>query len=255
MRATRVYQRTFGSWIALAFMLAMVPEAARAEGFLDIYFGAGFPQDNEVDVDTDDPALNSATASPDGATFRAAYPESRDFEWETSPSMGIRGGYWFEFDELGPSFLGIGLDLSYYRAFEDTDFAEINVWATPMTPLLMLRLPLGYSEDFPGGRVQPYVAVGPGFTLSAASADLSNLGIGMDDFEDVSFDVGLDARGGLAVQLSQGFALFGEYRYTYLEPHFDDTVDDFGGTGFETDVDIDPELATHHIVFGASFRF
>jgi outer membrane protein with beta-barrel domain len=256
MRSTRIFQRTPGSWILLAIVVATAPAAARAEGFLDIYLGAAFPQDNKVDVDTDDAVLNGGAIGTDGETFRAAYPTNRDFDWETSPSMGIRGGYWFEFEEIGPSFLGAALDLSYYRAFEDTDFAEINVWLTPMTPLLMLRLPLGYSEEFPGGRVQPYAAVGPGFTIAAASADLSNLGIGMDDFEDVSFDVGLDARAGLAIQLSRSFALFGEYRYTYLKPNFDDTVDDFaGGPDFETEVDIDPTLQTHHIVFGASFRF
>jgi opacity protein-like surface antigen len=254
MMGAHVFQRTVGSWLLLA-LVAMVPAAARAEGFFDLYLGAAFPQDNPVDVHTDDPVLNAGAPATDGEVFRAAYPTGRDFNWETSPSVGLRGGYWFEFADEFPSFLGVALDLSYYGAFEDTDFAEINVWATPITPLLMLRLPLGYSEEFPGGRVQPYAAVGPGFTLSAASADLSNLGIGMDDFEDVSFDVGLDARAGLAVQLSHSFALFSEYRYTYLKPHFEDTVDDAGGTGFETSVDIKPKLQTHHLVFGASFRF
>ena len=253
MRGAHVFRRTLGSWLLLT-IVAMAPAIARAEGFFDIYLGAAFPQDNPVDVHTDDPLLNSDTASPDGAVFRSAYPTNRDFNWETSPSVGLRGGYWFEWEDF-PSFLGLGLDLSYYRAFEDTDFAEINVWATPITPLLMLRVPLGYSEDYPGGRVQPYAAVGPGFTLTAARADLSNLGIGLHDFKDATFDVGLDARAGLAVQVSHGFALFGEYRYTYLKPHFDDTVDDAGGTGFETDVDIEPKLQTHHLVFGASFRF
>jgi hypothetical protein len=57
--------------------------------------------------------------------------------------------------------------------------------------------------------------------------------------------------------ITPGFGLFGEYRYTYVEPEFEDEVDafdnDFGF--FETDIDIDPEIETHHIVFGASFRF
>jgi opacity protein-like surface antigen len=241
-------------WLVLA-VLAFAPARARAEGFLDVYAGAAFPQKNDVDVHTDDPVLNSGAPGTDGAIFRTAYPVNQNFDWETSPSLGIRGGYWFEFSEFTPSFLGLALDMSYYRAFEDTDFAEINIWATPMTPLLMLRLPLGYSEDYPGGRVQPYAAVGPGFTITAATADLSNLGIGMDDFEDVSFDVGFDARAGLAVQISHSFALFGEYRYTYLKPDFEDTVDDFGSPKFETEVDIDPTLQVHHVVFGARFTF
>lgn len=254
MRGTHVFQRSFGSWIVLAWMLAMAPAAAVAEGFFDIYVGAAFPEDSRVKVETDDPGLNSS-GTPDGAVFRAAYPQGGDYNWETSPSVGLRGGYWFEFEEIPPSFFGLGLDLSYYRAFEDTDFAEVNVWATPITPLLMLRLPLGYSERFPGGRVQPYAAVGPGFTLTAATADMSNLGVGLDDFEDATFDVGLDARAGLAIQLARSFAIFGEYKYTYLKPHFEDSVDDLAAADFDTEVDIKPKLKTHHIVFGVSFRF
>jgi hypothetical protein len=250
----RSMRRHAGVWLVLA-AFAVAPARARAEGFFDFYLGAAFPQDDEVDVDTDDAVLNAGVPGTDGEVFRNAYPKNRNFDWETSPSAGIRGGYWFEFQEFTPSFIGVGLDLSYYRVFEDTDFGEINIWATPMTPLLMLRLPLGYSEDYPGGRVQPYVAVGPGFTFTAAEADLSNLGIGLDDFEDATFAVGFDGRAGLAVQLGRHFALFGEYRYTYLEPEFDDTVDDFRSAKFETEIDIDPKIAAHHIVFGASFRF
>jgi len=247
-------------WVALAVLFAWVPAPAHAEGFFDLYFGAAFPQDDDVDIHSDDFLINT------DPSFEAAYgcqeppcpagTPSRSFEWETSPSLGFRGGYWFEFDDFAPSFLGIGLDLSYYRAFEEDEFGSLDVWATPITPLLMLRIPLGYSEDYPGGRVQPYVAVGPGFTLTAARADLSELGIGLDDFEDATFDVGADARAGLAIPLGHSFALFGEYRYTYLEPHFEDTVDDaLGGPDFEAEFDVEPELSTHHIVFGLSFRF
>ena len=64
---------------------------------------------------------------------------SGDVDWEASPSLGLRGGYWF--GEYGPSFIGVGLDLSYYQAVEDSNFAELEVAATPMTPLLMLRAP------------------------------------------------------------------------------------------------------------------
>src|SRR5258705_8927039 len=149
-------------WVALAIWVAWAPAPARAEGFFDLYFGAAFPQDSHVSARSDDPFWNAPrTDTPPGVQYTS------DVEWETSPSVGLRGGYWFEFEEFLPSFLGIGLDLSYYRAFEDHNFAPLDVWAMPMTPLLMLRLPLGYSGRFPGGRVQPYVAAGPGFTLSA----------------------------------------------------------------------------------------
>ena len=234
-------------WLALGALLA-APVAARAEGFFDLYLGVGFPQNSDIDTDADDPIVEADIAYTD------------DVDWDTTESFGMRGGYWFEFEEIGPSFLGIGLDLSFYRAFEDSNFAELEVWATPLTPLLMLRAPLGYSENFPGGRVQPYIAVGPGFTLAFAEADLSEIppsqDIAFEDFDAVGFGVGFDGRAGLAIQLSRHFALFGEYRYTYVEPHFEDEIDVASAPfSFETDVEIEPDLETHHVVFGASFRF
>lgn len=237
--------RSIGLMTALATALAAAPAPAAAEGFFDLYAGAGFVQDGSIDASTDDPTVTN------DPTFDFAY--GSDADYETSPSFGLRGGYWFE----GPtSFLGIGLDFSYYRAFEDTAFAPLDIWAFPMTPLLMLRIPIASAEGFPGGRVQPYAAVGPGFTISAAHADLSELGIGIDDLKDASFDVGLDVRGGLAIQLTRRFALFGEYRFTYLEPEYEDKVDDaFGPPDFEVKIELEPELKTHHLVFGASFRF
>ncbi len=218
---------------------------AAAEGFIDLYAGAGFIDEGRVDFRADDASITT-----DPATIAAF---GGDTDYETSPSFGLRGGYWFEGP---PSFIGLGLDLSYYRAFDESSFAPFDVWAFPMTPLLMLRAPIASSPGFPGGRVQPYVAVGPSFTISAARADLSELGIGLDDFEDASFDVGLDARGGLAIQVARNFALFGEYRFTYLEPEYDDEVDDaLGPPDFEADIDLEPELEGHHLVFGVSFRF
>lgn len=233
-------------WLALALLIGPAP--ARAEGFFDLYLGVAFPQDSDIDTDADDPFVDQDIA----------YHSKVD--WETSESFGMRGGYWFEFPEFAPSFLGIGLDLSFYRAFEDSDFAELRVWATPLTPLLMLRFPIGYSEDFPGGRVQPYIAVGPGFTIAAADANISEIppsqDIAFEDFEAGGFGVGFDGRAGLAIQVAQHFALFTEYRYTWVKPHFDDEIDVASvPVGFHTDVEFDPEIETHHIVFGASFRF
>jgi opacity protein-like surface antigen len=245
----RRFWRRIPGLLGLAVLLAAAPVAA--EGFFDLYFGAAFPESGDVDVKADDPFWNAPrSSSPPGAQYTS------DVDWDTSPSFGMRGGYWFE--QTGVSFIGIGLDFSYYQAREDDNFAPLDVYLTPITPLLMLRVPLGYSERYPGGRIQPYAAVGPGFTIAAAHADLEELsstGAFLDDFDDATFAVGLDARAGLAVALSPHFALFGEYRYTYVEPEFDDEVDDSGALDFDTDFEIEPEIQTHHIIFGLSFRF
>jgi opacity protein-like surface antigen len=234
--------------LALAAILAAAPAPARAEGFFDLYLGAAFPQDSHVHTSANDPIVDDMIA------YRS------DVEWETSPSVGIRGGYWIE---TYPSILGIGLDLSYYRVYEDSNFARLKVAAIPFTPLLMARIPIGFSEAFPGGRVQPYAAVGPGFTIAGAHAAIDELrdnfsgtNTRLDDFNDVAFAVGLDARAGLAVQLARHFGIFSEYRYTWLEPKFKDRVDTVDNTGaFRTEVVIKPKLSTHHLVFGISFRF
>jgi opacity protein-like surface antigen len=235
-------------WFALAALLAWTP--AHAEGFLDLYFGVGFLEDSHIDTDADDIFVKDDLAF----TYRG------DTEWEDSPSLGLRGGYWF--GQYGPSFIGVGLDLSYYQAVQDRGFAKFEAAVTPMTPLLMLRIPLGYDEDFPGGRVQPYVAVGPSFTLAYAHVETDEIfpsnsaDFAYDDFDEAGFGVGFDGHAGLAVQLAPSFALFGEYRYTYVEPHFEEDLE-VASTPFffETEVEFEPELETHHIVFGASFRF
>lgn len=214
----------------------LIASSAAAEGFFDIYAGAGFIQDGDVDATTDNPGVDISYNS--------------DVDFETSPSFGLRGGYWFE---DATRFLGIGLDLSYYRAFEDSSFAPLDIWAFPLTPLLMLRIPIATEEGMPGGRVQPYAAVGPGFTISGARSDLDDFAGVFDDFEAASFDVGLDARGGLAIQLTRRLAMFGEYRFTWLEPEYED--DDLDSVAGEFDAEIEPELRTHHLVFGLSLRF
>lgn len=251
MKQTRTCSLALRSWWILC-VLALAPSPSAGEGFFDLYLGAAFPQDGDVDTDSDDAIVRRMLSE--------RY-ESSDAEWETSPSFGLRGGYWF--DEPGFNFLGIGLDLSYYNALDDRENAALDVYAFPITPLLMLRIPIGASPRYPGGRVQPYGAVGPGFTIIGAHAetddlrdDFSGFDTLLDDFDDASFDVGLDARGGLAVQLSPRFALFGEYRYTYIEPEFEDEVDAVDNVDFfDVEIEFEPELATHHLVFGASFRF
>jgi hypothetical protein len=234
-------------WLLLA-ALAALPAAARAEGFFDLYFGVGFPQDSDIHTDADDP------------TVKNDINYLHEVDWDTTESLGLRGGYWF--DQIEPSFIGIALDLSLYRAFEDSNFAELEVWNTPMTPLLMLRLPLGYSEEYPGGRVQPYIAVGPSFNLAFAHAEIDEIFpsnpnyFAYDDFDTTGFGVGFDGRAGLAVPIGHRFALFTEYRYTYVRPHFEEDVDVAAAPfGFDTEVEFEPVLKTHHVVFGASFRF
>lgn len=108
-------------------------------------------------------------------------------------------------------------------------------------------------DPYPGGRVQPYAAVGPALTLSVARLASEDLVPGLDDFYDARLDVGLDARGGIAVHVAPRVALFFEYRFTYLDLHYENEVDYDFGPG--PDLDVDTILRTHHTTVGVSFRF
>ena len=100
----------------------------------------------------------------------------------------------------------------------------------------MLRAPLVTDEEFPNGRVQPFIGVGPGIFVSLVDFD--------GGADDETVEVGPDLHAGLNVQVTRMVSVFAEYRYTYVEPEFE-----VQGTDYE------PELSTHHVGVGAGFHF
>ena len=202
--------------IAIIGWLAFVPTRASAEGLLDIYAGGTFTSDSGLTFNVDGDDLGPFPAS-----------------WDDGWAVGIRGGYWFE----GPmKWLGLALDLSYFPASESLGVLDIHL--LPLTPTLMLRVPLFTRNAHPGGRIQPYAAVGPGFYISLIAEDLFFASA-------VGFDVGLDARGGVAVQLIRQLGLFVEYRYSSVDVKITDALNDTVKTKFET----------NHINAGLALRF
>ena len=221
----------------LAAAIFLLAPTSGAEGFFDLYAGAAWAENDELNC-------NGCAALGLGALTRLRL----DYD-EPQGSFGIRGGYWLP---GAANFVGLALDLSTYRA-TDEGIADIDIIAVPLTPLLMFRVPLLTSDAFPNGQLQPYGAIGPGVTLTVARADLSNFNVGFDDFADAKIDVGLDARGGLAIQLTDWLALFAEYRHTRIDLDYDANVDfDFGP---DLSVDADTHLNAHHLAGGVSFRF
>ncbi len=200
---------------ALALVALSAPNAAHAEGFVDLRVGGAFTEDGDVDVD------------PPGGGASFSFPT----DYEASPTGGVRGGYWF--DSL--PWLGLAADVSYFAPDEDTA-GGTEYGVIPLSPLLMGRVPIAKSEEFPHGRVQPFIGVGPGIFVS-----LADFGAGADD---ETVEVGADLHAGLNVQVTRMVSVFAEYRYTYVQPAFE-----------VQGVDIEPELSTHHIGVGAGFHF
>jgi len=178
------------TWIGLAAALLVAAPAA-AEGFLDVYGGAAFTRDDDVDVS--------------GAGFG-----STGVELEESAVVGGRLGLWLEAIPV----LGGAVDVSAYNADGKDAFDPADIDIVPLSALVLLRLPLFEGSDFPAGRLQPYAGVGPSLVIS--TFDLAPV---FDD--ETEIDLGVDARLGVAGLVSPRFGLFFEWRYLHFEPRYD----------------------------------
>lgn len=199
--------------LVLMAVSATVPGPTRAEMFLDVYGGGAFP----LDTDT--------TISGPGYTIIGVSP------YQDSFVVGGRAGYYFE---AGAPWIGLALDVSYFKADIDLSGGAKNAVA-PVSLLLMMRTPLAASREFPRGRLQPYVGIGPSLVYSRSEAGSSS---------DTSLDVGLDFRLGLTWMLNRTVGLFGEYRFSYVRPDYE--------LNGET---VEPEYTVNHIAAGLAFRF
>ncbi len=199
--------------LVLLAITVSAPGPARAETFLDLYGGGAFP----VKTDT--------TISGPGFVIIGESP------YQDSFVVGGRAGYYFE---PAVPWLGLALDVSYFKADIDVpDGAKNDV--VPTSLLLLLRTPLAASPAFPRGRLQPYAGIGLSLVYSRSEVGTSR---------DTSFDVGFDSRLGLAWMLTRTIGLFGEYRFSYVQPDYD-----LNGEHVE------PEFAVHHLAAGVTFRF
>jgi opacity protein-like surface antigen len=210
----------------LLFVLSLVmvlttAVAARAEWFLDAYLGPAFTQNGNF---KNGPAASATT------------------KFDTVFSLGGRGGYYFEsLPYLGSfPYLGLALDLSHYQP--DGSFGgggsgfRFDTKVTALSLDAMLRLPLLTSKDFPKGRLQPYLSVGPGLYFSHMKINPTPV-FGSSD-SDTS--VGVKAAAGATWLLTQRIGLLAEYRFSHFNANY---------LGFDADVN------SHRLQFGATLRF
>ena len=171
------------SIVTLLLCLALAAPAA-AEGFIDLYTGGAFTDDDS------------------------------GLEFDESAVLGLRGGIW---GGGRLPFLGAALDISGFGSDIDDIPTDGDYLVLSHTLLLMLRAPLVTSDDFPNGQVHPYVAVGPSVVVSRVEINQPG-----SDFEDTETDVGIDARAGIDVILARNFGLFFEYRFLHFDSSYSD---------------------------------
>lgn len=193
---------------------------ANAQWQVDAYLGAPFFRGEDISISGDTPAAVDLLGSPsDGGDVAA----------------GIRVGYWWAL----PVPLDFGLALDGSGVLGDLGKADFNF--VPLTALLMARLRLLESEQFPSGRLQPYIAAGPSLVWS-------EIDIGL--FSEDRWDLGGDGRAGLRVGLIGGLGVFGEYRYTYFTPTYSGPI-----FGLNSNARVSLDSSTHHANFGFSYEF
>jgi opacity protein-like surface antigen len=205
-------QPLFFTALILLAATVIAPVPALAETFLDLYGGGSFPLHS-----------NTTTRVPGSSS-------TERYEYEHSFLVGGRAGYYFE----GVPRLGLALDASYFKT--DSDWPKgAKYHVVPISVLLMVRAPLNVTQEFPNGRFQPYLGIGPSLVYSRAKSGGSS---------DTSFDVGFDLHLGLTWMVTKTIGLFGEYRFSYAQPDYD-----LNGTKVE------PEFIVNHVAFGVTFRF
>ena len=209
--------------LVVTFVLSlaiMIPTLASAEWYGGLYLGAAFPQDEDVKINS----------SAGGVTSSG----SEGVDFKTSFTTGGRFGYWFKQDP----WIGFALDASYFKIQDSV--TDINT--LPLSILVMFR--------YPGKQVQPYLGVGVGifFTDIDQKVDLSSFGAGTQTAKDKALDTGLDVRGGVSVPFKERFSIFGEYRFTYFQPDYDDRVNG-------VKVKISTRSYTHSYLVGVSYHF
>lgn len=211
-------------------LITLPPAMASAEWFGDIYGGWAFGENRSATFQQFEPTPISATTQ---------------LQFDASPTVGIRGGYWSN----NLQALGLAADISYFGRKAGEDKLQV----IPFSVLLMLRWPLFESDEFPRGKLQPYVGFGPALFFSHASIDAPSP---IADLKKNGNDFGFDLRVGLAWQIHKAFAMFSEYRFT-------DVTSDYRGTRcpdsvcsthntVTTSVTSVP-MTTHHFLIGIRF--
>jgi opacity protein-like surface antigen len=222
--------------LLLGVSLALFAVPASAEWFGDLYAGGAFTQ--SADVSLDGTLL--------GVTGKG---KLQGVDFEVSPAIGGRAGYWFE-------NFGLALDVSHFQpnvssqtvTLRGTISAPLSLSGAIPVPLdhadvqvtaisfdLLIRAPWFASPEFPHGRLQQYFFAGPTVFLT----DVSGFNLSESDTS-----LGVTAGGGLTWLLTTHIGVFGEYRFTHASPEVKS-----GGVKLETN------LNTHHLLAGVTFRF
>jgi lipid A oxidase len=211
---------------------ALIAAPAAAEMELSLYTGVQSVQDSTI----------SGTL-PGGAAV------SQSVDWKGKPLenpfyYGARATWWTA------NNLGFGVELTHAKAYADAaamaaigvSRLELSDGHNIITANVLKRWPGAFPKT---PKFTPYVGAGLGIAMPHVDAQPLGGGVRTYGYE----TTGLAARGiaGLKYELSQDWALFGEYQVTWSDN--DLTIDGTPNGKLST------ELVTHAVNFGVSYSF
>jgi hypothetical protein len=171
--------------------------SVRAEFVVDLYGGLAKTEDSDFQVrQSDVPQLGSGSVT--SQTLKA------NGKFKDSFTVGGRVTYW---TQRFP-WLGVAFDGSYFKADAKNGNIEIPVYGFSL--LMMMRYPLLVNEQFPQGRLQPYLGFGPEFAFGKVKAEFEENGF-KTKIEENEGAFGVDVRTGLLWKLDQQWGIFTEY--------------------------------------------
>ncbi|HEY5656886.1 MAG TPA: outer membrane beta-barrel protein [Myxococcota bacterium] len=232
--------------LLLALVGLLAGAEVRAEAFVDIYAGGAFTNDASSNISI--PPVFQPAPPPPTSIARDANVSTR---FDDSVTYGLRAGYWFG------RWFGMAIDAFTFEpnlsGMPFTPDADVRV--IPISALLMLRWPLLQDDDYPLGRLHPYIGGGPALMISEfegfvdlALFNFTGITPPSGTLKSKNVDPAMQLLVGLDFEILPFVGVFGEYRYTLAEPVWSDNIG-----GLSTDFSV--PLRTHHIVGGLSFRF
>jgi opacity protein-like surface antigen len=215
----------------------------RAEFAIDFYGGLAKTENGQVEGQ-----LSNVPFS--GGPVTTSKDLKEDGKFKDSFTLGGRVAYWTQ----TIPWLGVAFDASYFDA--EAKNTKIDIPVVGLSLLVMMRYPSFQTEQFPQGRLQPYIGFGPEFGFSKSTVEFEDDGVKTKIKDNIN-GFGVDVRAGMLWQLHRHWGIFSEYRFTYLDmnggvPSDFSRSDEEGTIDFEN---LETKLTTHHFLVGASFRF
>lgn len=151
-------------------------------------------------------------------------------------------------------YFGVMVDVSYTQmnfSAQNRSVSPAGAFSSPsvdggntaLTFLLTGKVPCMVGSDYPNGRLNPYVGVGP--TVLITSMDFTNLG----GNNSTSVNVGFVAEAGVRYMITPAFSADLAYRYRYAQPSISTTLPGVG------DVDLRGGMNNHQGIVRLAYHF